>query len=115
MPLRPELITEIKKLLRTAKISYDKELRTILFNDVDFLFYSRLKKFSSDEYQLAGDLNALNSTERLADGSCLDGVAGQEASLWSRVTAAGVGPACRHHTGGAPRRASGGGGAGLRK
>jgi len=69
MPLRPELITEIKTLLRTAKISYDKELRTILFNDIDFLFYSRLKTFSTDAYQLTGDLNALNSTERLADGS----------------------------------------------
>lgn len=69
MPLAPERIREIKKVFADAKLPYDNELRTILFTDINYQFFSRLKKFGTDAYQLSGDLGSLNAVDRLSDGT----------------------------------------------
>ena len=69
MPISPERITAIRKLFSDNGIAYDGELRSILFTDVNFQFFQRLRDFSSPSYQLSGDLAALNKSTRLTDGS----------------------------------------------
>ncbi|MGH9880483.1 MAG: hypothetical protein ACRD6N_03520, partial [Pyrinomonadaceae bacterium] len=69
MPLTPERISQIKKVFADANLPYDKELRTILFTGINFQFFTRLKNFGRDAFQLSGDLGSLNSVDRLSDGS----------------------------------------------
>jgi hypothetical protein len=69
MPLPSERIEEIISVFNKAKIRYDEEVREILFADVHFLFVSRLRNYKADALRLRGDLNLLNSIERLIDGS----------------------------------------------
>lgn len=67
--LSPDTITQIKQFFTATQTPYDAELRSILFDGVNFKFFQSLKNFSKDAYQLSGDLGKLNSTERLADGT----------------------------------------------
>jgi endonuclease G, mitochondrial len=69
MPLTPERIGQIKKVFADASLPYDKELRTILFTGIDYKFFTRLRNYSRDAFQLSGDLGSLNSVDRLSDGS----------------------------------------------
>jgi len=67
--LTRESINELKNFVLASIIRYDDGLRTILFYGVNFQFVAQLQRFGSDATQLSGDLNTLNSTERLADGT----------------------------------------------
>jgi len=69
MPLSSERIKEILDVFNKAKIGYNDEVRDVLLNDINFQFRSKLRNFSADALQLRGDLNMLNSIERLTDGS----------------------------------------------
>ena len=69
MPLSPDRIKDIKTLFRNNGISYDRDVRTILFTDVNFQFFNRLRDFDTRAFQLSGDLAALNKSTRLSDGS----------------------------------------------
>lgn len=67
--LPPELIGQIKQFFATANTPYNDELRSILLSGINYEFVGRLKNFSNDLFQLSGDLNSLNSIERLSDGT----------------------------------------------
>lgn len=67
--LTRERINDIKALLVTTNTPYDGELRSLLLDGVNFQFVAQMKKFGNDAFQLSGDLSALNSVERLADGT----------------------------------------------
>lgn len=66
--LSPELISEIRRFFNETQIPYDSELRSILLNGVHFQFVQSLKKYGNDSFQLTGDLNTMNTVERLSDG-----------------------------------------------
>jgi len=67
--LTRERISEIKTFLATSNIPYDEQLRSLLLDGINFQYRASLKAFGNDAFQLSGDLNALNSLERLVDGS----------------------------------------------
>jgi V8-like Glu-specific endopeptidase len=67
--LSPQTITEIKQFFTATQTPYDAELRSLLFNGVNFQFIQSLKNFANPGFQLSGDLGKLDSTERLADGT----------------------------------------------
>lgn len=67
--LTRERISDIKAFFATANTPYDSDLRTLLLDGINFQYVGQLKRFPNDAFQLSGDLSALNSVERLADGT----------------------------------------------
>jgi hypothetical protein len=48
---------------------YDRAVRRLLMNGINPKWVGRLRNFDDDASQLSGDLNSLNSAQRLADGT----------------------------------------------
>ncbi|MFY9621498.1 MAG: trypsin-like peptidase domain-containing protein [Pyrinomonadaceae bacterium] len=67
--LTRELVAEIRNVFTEFNLSYDLEWRPILLHGINRQFVGWLQNFKSDLTQLSGDLNAMNSVERLADGT----------------------------------------------
>jgi endonuclease G, mitochondrial len=62
-------ITEIRTFFYTANAQYDDGLRALLLDGINDQFVGQMTNFNNAAYQLSGDLNRLNSVERLADGT----------------------------------------------
>ena len=67
--LTRDRITDIRNVFSAANIQYDRQLRSLLLNGIDFQFVEQMRDFDNAAFQLSGDLNKLNSIERLADGT----------------------------------------------
>lgn len=67
--LSPERIAEIRNVFAAANLQYDRQLRALLLDKIDFQFVGQLRDFDNPAFQLTGDLNKLNAIERLADGT----------------------------------------------
>jgi V8-like Glu-specific endopeptidase len=67
--LTRERITDIKNVFAAANLQYDRQLRALLLDGIDFQFVGQLRDFDNPDFQLSGDLNRLNSIERLADST----------------------------------------------
>lgn len=67
--LNPACISEIKAAFNEAQMRYSDELRGLLMNGVNHQYREGLTRYDADQRQLMGDLNSLNSVERLDDGS----------------------------------------------
>lgn len=67
--LKAGRIAEIKRAFIDAQVSYNAEARALLLTGINPQFVASLRRFSSDQMQLSGDLNSLNSVERLSDGT----------------------------------------------
>jgi endonuclease G len=67
--LTRERINQIKDFFVTTLTAYDREVRPLLLNGIDPRFAGSLRNYPNNDFQLTGDLNTLNSVERLADGS----------------------------------------------
>jgi endonuclease G, mitochondrial len=67
--LTRDRITEIKTFFYTANTQYDDGLRVLLLDGINNQFVGQMTNFDNPAYQLSGDLNRLNSVERLADGT----------------------------------------------
>ena len=67
--LNPARISEIKAAFNEAQMRYSDDLRGLLMNGVNFQYVAGLTRYDADQRQLTGDLNSLNTVERLDDGS----------------------------------------------
>lgn len=65
--LKPEKIREIKKFFTDNELEYNAELRSLMLDKINFEYQQGLKNYSTNYYQLSGDLNSLNSLKRLGD------------------------------------------------
>jgi hypothetical protein len=67
--LSRERILMIRQAFIDAQLSYRAELRSLLLAGINHSYVASLRQHSSDQFQLNGDLNSLNSVERLEDGT----------------------------------------------
>jgi endonuclease G len=65
-----ERLNELKKFFfEEPGTGYDRDVRRLLMNGISPRWVGRLRNFGDDASQLSGDLNSLNTTQRLADGT----------------------------------------------
>jgi hypothetical protein len=67
--LSRESILKIRQAFIDAQLSYSAELRSLLLAGINHSYVASLPHYASDQFQLTGDLNSLNSVERLKDGT----------------------------------------------
>jgi hypothetical protein len=66
--LQASVILELKEAFNEAQMSYG-EIRSLLMAGINPQYVRGLQTYNADRRQLSGDLNSLNSVERLDDGS----------------------------------------------
>lgn len=64
-----ERLNELKKFFYDTRTAYNSGKQKLLMNGIDFRWVSDLDEFDDKADQLTGDLYALNTTQRLADGT----------------------------------------------